>query len=352
MMYFTEPQNGLHTMKQITTLFTAVLILLSACKELAFQNDLKADQKPWTDVPSQCGDNEFVFAIIGDLNGGERKGVFEIAAQQIKLLRPKFTLSIGDLIDGGSEDTVELKKQFDDFDARAAKTGAPFFHVGGNHDLTNLVMRKFWENRYGARYYHFIYNNVLFLMIDSEDYEDKRMMEIYYARKRAIELLDSGKTEIAEKSTYFSMPERKTGYMSTEQSEYFTKVIGNNPDVRWTFIFMHKPVWQNTGNGSLEKIETALKGRSYTVFNGHLHDYSYTKRNNSDYIMMATTGGGQNPKSSNSFDHVTLVTMSSEGPSIINLRLDGMLDKTGKIPLGGDTVCFQASKCDRAAAAH
>jgi hypothetical protein len=339
-------------MKKVTTFLTAVLILLSGCKEPAFQNDLQASQKPWTGVPDPAEGKDFVFAIIGDLNGGERKGVFEIAAEQIKLLRPRFTLSIGDLIDGGSEDTTELKKQFDDFDARIAKTGAPFFHVGGNHDLTNIVMRKFWEERYGARYYHFIYNNVLFLMVDSEDYEEKRMMEIYYARKRAIELLDSGKTEIAQKSAYFSMPERKTGYMSTEQSEYFTMVIENNPDVRWTFIFMHKPVWQNMGIGSLEKIEASLKGRNYTVFNGHLHDYSYTKRNDRDYIMMGTTGGGQNAKSNNSFDHVTLVTMSSDGPSIINLRLDGMLDKTGKIPLNGDTVCFQASRCDRDAVGH
>ena len=41
----------------------------------------------------------------------------------------------------------------------------------------------------------------------------------------------------------------------------------------------------------------------------------------------------------------TLVTMTQEGPTIANLRLDGILNKYGKIPLGGDSLCFQASRC-------
>jgi hypothetical protein len=108
---------------------------------------------------------------------------------------------------------------------------------------------------------------------------------------------------------------------------------------------MHKPVWKREGVGNLSRIEAALKNRNYTLFNGHLHDYSYTKQNDRDYIMLATTSGGQNPKSKNSFDHITLVSMSNEGPVIANLRMDGILDKTAKIPLNGEQFCFQASEC-------
>jgi hypothetical protein len=339
-------------MKKITYLYLVTLVVL-ACSENRFQTDLRSKQLPWTALPEEVEKDQFTFAIVGDLNGGERKRVFEIAAQQISLLKPQFTLSIGDLIDGGSEDTTVLKTQFDDFDSRVAKMGVPFFHLGGNHDITNTVMREYWEKRYGARYYHFIFNNVLFLMIDSEDYDEKRMMEIFYARKRAIELLDSGKTELAHQGEYFRMPERMTGNVSSRQSEYFVNVIEQNPNVRWTFLFMHKPLWKRTGEGSLEKIESALKGRNYTLFNGHLHEYAYTKRNDRDYIMMGTTGGGQNPALKNAFDHITVVTMSNDRPSILNLRLDGMLDKSGSIPLSGDTICFQASRCgDSNASGH
>jgi hypothetical protein len=36
-----------------------------------------------------------------------------------------------------------------------------------------------------------------------------------------------------------------------------------------------------------------------------------------------------------------------EGPVIGSLRLDGILDKTGRVPAGGDTLCFQVSRCGR-----
>jgi hypothetical protein len=108
---------------------------------------------------------------------------------------------------------------------------------------------------------------------------------------------------------------------------------------------MHKPVWKKEGDGNLSRIEKALANRQYTLFNGHLHDYSYTSKNDRDYIMLATTSGGQNPESKTAFDHITLVSLTAEGPMIANLRLEGILDKTAKIPLNGDQYCFQASAC-------
>lgn len=309
-----------------------------------FKHEVKSKATPWTYEPAGKLSDQFAFAIIGDLNSGERSGVFEVAAEQINLLKPKFVLSIGDLIDGGTEDTLLLKKQFDSFDLRAGKMGAPFFHTGGNHDLTNLIMRKFWEKRYGRRYYHFLYNNILFLVLDSEDYEEMRMQEIYVARKRAIELLDSGKTEQANKSAYFQMPERITGEISDTQTKYFERVISRNPNVRWTFILMHKPVWKKE-EGGFSRIERALERRNFTVINGHLHEYQYTQKANHDYIMLGTTGGGQKADNKNAFDHILWVTVTDNGPSVANLKLGGILDKEGKIPLNGDNYCFQASQC-------
>lgn len=323
------------------------LCLTFACTDSHFKHEVKSQAKPWTKAPQSSTDGRFMFAVIGDLNSGQRSGVFDIAAQQLSLLKPALILSIGDLVEGGTQDSIEWNKLYDEFDARAAKADAPFFHVGGNHDLTSPKTRSLWEQRYGKRYYHFIYENILFLIIDSEDYTEKRMTEIFHARNRAIELLDSGKTVQAMKTEYFSaMPERVTGEVSDAQSTYFENVIQQSPNVKWTFLFMHKPVWQREGTGNLERIEKALVNKNYTLFNGHFHNYSYTERNGKDYIMMATTGGGQDKTSESAFDHITLVTVAGDQPSIINVRLDGMLDKTGHIPMNGDTLCFQASACD------
>ena len=40
-----------------------------------------------------------------------------------------------------------------------------------------------------------------------------------------------------------------------------------------------------------------------------------------------------------------LITMAEGEPSIVNLRMDGILDKSGHVPLDGDDLCYQASAC-------
>lgn len=318
---------------------------LLACSPKTFRHDMSNTRTPWSYEPKTQPGDRFSFAVIGDLNSGERAGVLEVAVEQINLLRPEFILSIGDLVEGGTEDTVQLKKEYDHFDERMSKAQAPIFHLGGNHDLTNPVMRKFWEKRYGKRYYHFIFKNVLFLVLDSEDYPEERMWKIYRERKRAIQLLDSGKIELAQLTEYYRMPERVTGEISEAQSAYFERVIVAHPEVRWTFVLMHKPVWQRTGKGSMERIEAALGNRKFTVLNGHQHKYSYTERNQHDYMMMGTTGGGQDPTSDRAFDHILFATITDQEPAIANLKLGGILNKQGLVPLDGEKFCFQASEC-------
>ncbi len=331
---------------QFLITLTAVLINLGcsqpAEKQNIFLHDLGDGPAPWSSAPSGRTDSSFTFAIISDLNGGERDGIFKVAVEQINLLRPEFILSVGDLVDGGTEDVSEMKKQYDSFDERVNKAKAPFFHVGGNHDLTSASMRKYWDERYGRKYYHFIYQNVLFLLLDTDDYSPAFRKKISIARFEAVYGDSSSNFEA---TYYYRMPERKSGKLGEEQLAYFEKVIANNPGVRHTFILMHKPVWQREGEGNLSRIETALGSSDYTVINGHFHSYSHTVKNGHDYMMLGTTGGAQNAEDKNSFDHISLVSFSNDGPSIATIRLDGILDKTGNIPLEGDQYCYQASTC-------
>ena len=318
---------------QLLTFFLGLLIL--SCNQppqesnpVVFKHEISSPSKPWNSEQF-LDNNPLAFAIISDLTGGEREGIFAKAVERINLIKPAFVLSVGDLIDGGTEDESILKKQFDFFDERAERLEAPFFHLGGNHDLTNPVMRRFWEARYGARYYYFIYRNVLFIMMDSEDYEPERMMEIYHARAEAIDILDGKKEGNYQETDYYKMKERSTGEMSKEQLDYFAEVIQSHPEVDWTFLLMHKPVWMKEDT-EFQQLEKVLAPGKYTVINGHFHSYSHRERNGTDYIMLGTTGGGQNPADSMAFDHFVYVTMGNEGPSIINLKLEGIVDKTGK----------------------
>ena len=74
---------------------------------------------------------------------------------------PLFTLSVGDLIEGGTRDTKVLDKEWGFFNA-FKKIEFSFFYVGGNHDLSSNKMREYWEEKIGPTYYHFVYKDVYF----------------------------------------------------------------------------------------------------------------------------------------------------------------------------------------------
>src|SRR5690242_17951871 len=103
------------------------LISCNDQKSSGFKHDIQSQATPWTSEPTPNQADQFTFAIISDLNGEERPGIFNVAAEQLKLLRPEFIMSVGDLIDGGTEDTIKLREQFDFVDSRVKKTETPFF---------------------------------------------------------------------------------------------------------------------------------------------------------------------------------------------------------------------------------
>jgi len=323
----------------------AVSVLAGETRAATIETNLQTGPFPWTKIQADTSAGKFTFAVFSDLSGGEREGVFEVAIEQLNLLRPELIMNVGDLIEGGTDDVAELAAQWDAFDARARRARAPLFYAGGNHDLTGEVLREVWRERNGPLYYHFVYKNVLFLVLDTEDNTPERMQEIHAARDKAVAIYKTEGPEAFARTEYATMPERSAGAVSAEQSRYFVEAIEENPDVRWTFVFIHKPAWEREGEKNFAAIEAALAGRPYTVFNGHVQAYAYRQRHGRDYIQLATTGGEQFPKLGRSVDHVTLVTVDSEGVDIVNLLLSGILDKTGHVPLEGDDLCFETSVC-------
>jgi len=312
-----------------------------------FEHAIETGPGPWTHENFDADDEKFTFAVFSDLTGGERDKVFEIAVAQLNLLRPELIINVGDLIDGGSEDLAEIAAQWNSFDERADRATAPVFYVGGNHDLTGEVLQGVWDERLGRRYYHFVYKDVLFLVLDTEDNTPERTQEIFEIRKAGIEVYMTEGPEAFAETDYASLPEKSSGNLTAEQSAYFVDTIANNPDVRWTFLLMHKAPWERAEETNFAAIENALMDRPYTVFNGHIHAYEHIERLGRDYIRLATTGGEQFSHVPMSVDHVTVVTVDNDGVDIANLLLSGILDKTGKIPLGGDDVCFEMAACGK-----
>jgi hypothetical protein len=287
---------------------------------------------PWTHLDFQNDPGHFTFAIVSDLTGGYREGVFEAAVDRLQLLRPEFIVSVGDFIEGYTEDREEITQQWDTFDAMLGPLSAPFFYVPGNHDYSNEVMAEIWHERRGRDYYHFVYGDVLFLAINTERTPIPSSPE---TRARLSELFALGRSDpeaaeemIGDSLSTTTLPAR----LGEDQVAYFERVIADNPDVRHTFLLMHKPIWQGEGSRELDRIESALGERPFTAFAGHIHNYERYEMGSNFHIRLGTTGGSWIvPGMPGSFDHVTLITMTNDGPSIANLVLEGILDSEGRM---------------------
>jgi 3',5'-cyclic AMP phosphodiesterase CpdA len=280
----------------IGLLFLILQINLSCVKQKPVNVNFQWDQIPVTSTHFNDDTNKLQFAIVSDLWGGYRSGVFEDAVDKLELLQPQFVMSVGDLIDGATNDSVLLDKQWTEFTDLVNTLTMPFFYVPGNHDIANAWMEKEWNRRFSQSYYYFTYKNVLFLCLNTQD---------------------KGHSSIGE-----------------EQIDYFRKAIEKNPDVRWIFVFMHRPVWQGENNEEegYERIEEVLIGKNYTVFSGHHHTYSGTIKNGNKHFVLGSTGAGSDLRGVKfgEFDHITLVTLNKMGPpEILNLKLDGMIKDDG-----------------------
>lgn len=274
---------------------------------------------PWTHLDVKADPRDFQFAIVTDRTGGHRAMVFEKAVRALNTLQPEFVISVGDLIEGYTEEPTQSVREWNEFQSFVARLEMPFFFVPGNHDLSNPMMAAEWKRRFGRPFYHFIYRDALFLALTSE-----------------------------------SKPGDKEPSLGAEQLAYCQKVLRDYPNVRWTFLFLHRPLWSygpdklGAGTGWPE-LELALAGRRFTAFCGHHHRYETWQRNGNRYIQLATTGGSSKMrgKEFGEFDQVAWVSMTKSGPRLTNLLLDGILGFDVKAELAYDQEMSRAQEIQK-----
>ncbi len=240
----------------------------------------------------------FRFAIVADRTGGARPGVFEEAIRKLNLLQPEFVMSVGDMIQGYSTDRAQIDSQWDEFQGLIKKLGMPFFYVPGNHDCSNPEMTKAWKDRFGRTYYSFVYRDVLFVCLNSQD------------------------------------PEMH--HIGDAQAKWLEDTLAARKNVRWTLVFLHSPLWEESfsKDRGWKRVEKALGDRKYTVFSGHFHSYLKQFRNGHLYYTLATTGAssGLRGQAHGEFDQVAWVTMTEAGPVVANLLLEAIQDDAIRTP--------------------
>jgi len=331
----------------LTTVVVLAFLLFNGCSQIKKANsDFVYDKnefpgpKPWTSENFLNTPDNFQFAILGDRGGGASPlGTYELAIQQLNWLQPEFVMSVGDYVEGYATDEEDMDEQWNEFEEIIAKLEPPFFYVRGNHDINMPLTRKAWAERRGPQYYYFIYKDVLFIILDTEDAERPMPpnMEQDIATFNRLNKEDPQKA-MAFMIEWMKTPEAQEAFGHSAKVEFpeaqqawLKKVLEDNKDVRWTFLFLHEPVWDNPSE-SFQNMDQMLQDRDFTFFAGHTHYYDYDLINGHEYITVSSAGAAFTMDGPGNVDMLTWVTVKDDGPDIAGIALKGIFDRKGLDP--------------------
>ena len=243
-------------MRYAWTLLAVVFCAVS----MAERPDLPQDKIPLVDAAWSNDAAKFSFAILGDkTSGGEGKWpIYDRAVDSINLLNPDFAITVGDQIPGHMQERAAWDAEWAEYMAHAARIDAPLFLTVGNHDIANTECYRFWQEDFGKTYYSFDYKGCHFLILNTEE-------ERFDGRGPVWEAM--------------------MAWMEAD--------LGAATDARHTFVFFHKPMWDDPRfQGDWARVERALGTRPFTVVAGHEHYLATERRNGNLYVIQNATGAG------------------------------------------------------------
>ncbi len=260
----------------VMLLLTGIFIFVSASNDAPA---MLARQKAVVDST-----NSFTFVVIGDTRAGVE--IFKEQINTINLLSPDFVIDVGDLINGYEKEDQKVEEMWNEFDEIVKGFTCPLVMVPGNHDIWDLQSEQIYRRRYGPTYFSFNHKNCHFIVLNTEVFSKNDQLQHCF-------------------------DEKQLKWLKKDLEEH----CGNN---RLTFVFLHKPAWQDCHvspewmpywNSKIHPL--LVRYGVNAVFAGHVHLYcKYTPRDGVTYYI---TGGGGAPLSGieqkGGFFHYMIITV-------------------------------------------
>ena len=225
------------------------------------------------------------FAIIGDRTGGHVPGVYEGVIAEINRLRPEFVLTVGDQIEGYTDDEAVIAREWSEYDSLTAQFAAPLYLVPGNHDIWSDLAEKVYRQAVGAPYHSFDRGPLHFV------------------------ILDNSRGTIAAP-------------FSHEQLAWLEEDLRTQREAAHTFVFFHQPFWYfSLGSGQSDPLhDLFVRYGVDAVCTGHFHTYFSGEYDGILYTSLGSSGGGISPDPSGLDYHFAYVTVDHEGIHIAPIR--------------------------------
>jgi DNA repair exonuclease SbcCD nuclease subunit len=205
-------------------------------------------------APMRAASPAFRFVILGDRTGEARTGVFEEALREAAAEEPAFVVSVGDLIEGLNDATVE--GEWRALDAILAPFRRyPFYVASGNHDVWSQKSEECFR-RYAGRPFHY-----------SFDY-----------RQAHVTVLDNSRTD--------PLPADEMAFLEKDLAAHAAQAV--------KCIVSHRPSWVLNvivRNPEFPLHQLAKRYGVQAVIAGHIHEMLHVTLDGVEYISMPSSGG-------------------------------------------------------------
>ncbi len=260
--------------------------LLLSCLLLVLSLLTANAQTPCDDI----AEHPIRFAILGDRTGEHVPGVFGACVEEVARLRPDFVMTVGDAIEGYTADTVELRKEWQEYFQIIEPLKMPVYHTPGNHDITFDAMEPFYRSVMGKPDYSFDHRGVHIIVLDN-------------SRQDAPNI-------IAE-----------------EQLNWLRNDLESHADACYTIVFFHQPFWYRTlGDGKPDVLHDMFKTHGVdAVFNGHFHKYFSAEFDGIKYTAFGSSGGSTEESPDGLLYHFGWVTIDGEGIHSVPIKKGAVL---------------------------
>lgn len=230
------------------------------------------------------------FAVIGDRTGWAQPGIYEQVLQEIQRMRPDFVLTVGDMIQGYTDDTITIKDEWEEYLKLLEPFNRPIYFAPGNHDIGDSTARELFKRYVGEPYYSFDIRGVHFIALDN---------------------------------SLFDSVDEFTG----EQIDWLVDDLSRNERAAYTVVFFHKPFWIHAiAKGGPDTLHSLFaKYGVDAVFTGHYHSYFSGEFDGVKYTGVGSSGGYLWPGPTGLEYHFTWVTVDGDGISIAPIKKDAVL---------------------------
>ncbi len=231
------------------------------------------------------------FAIIGDRTGETQPGIYEQIVTEIERLKPDFVITVGDMIEGYSHDTLPTPERWQEYLSIMEELSMPVYYTPGNNDIVTDDRVDAYREFTGFDPYHsFDFGGVHFVVLDNSRWDSIEEFPV-------------------------------------EQWEWLADDLKIHREAPYTFVFFHKPFWYRTiADNKPDTFHNLFKTYGVdAVFSGHFHRYFAGEFDGIKYTNVGSSGGSATFQPWDPDYHFLWVTADTNGISIAPIEINSVL---------------------------